>query len=317
MMERFDILVVGELNVDLILNKLPSLPAEGKEILAEEMTLTLGSSSAIFASNSSTLGNRVAFVGKIGNDSFGDLVMSSLETKGVNTGKIIRSKTEKTGATIVLNYDEDRAMVTYPGAMETMTIDEIHEDVLLTARHMHVSSVFLQPGLKKDIITLFKRAKGLGLTTSLDIQWDPAEQWDIEFEKLLPLVDVFLPNKVELMAITGKDDLEEAIEAVRPFINTMTIKLGNAGSRGITKTKDILMEPFLNKKVIDAIGAGDSFNSGFITKFVAGEPLEESLRFGNLTGAVSTTAAGGTGAFANIHDFGKRAFDFFGVNNIL
>ncbi len=313
MMDRFDILVVGELNVDLILNQLPSLPEKGKEILAKEMTLTLGSSSAIFASNASILGNKVAFLGKIGDDSFGDLVVESLEQKKVNTEFIIKSATEKTGVTIVLNYGEDRAMVTYPGAMEAMTLDDIHEDVMLKARHMHVSSIYLQPSIKNDIVKLFEKAKSLGLTTSLDMQWDPEEKWDIDVKRLLPLVDVFLPNETELLALTGQKDIESAILNIKPYINILAIKMGNKGSRGIEGGKDILKSPYLNDKVVDAIGAGDSFNSGFITKYLAGESLESCLSYGNLAGAVNTTASGGASAFVSLKEFRKVASVRFGA----
>ena len=116
--KNFDVIVIGELNVDLILNQIDSLPEIGKEILASKMDLVLGSSSAIFASNLSSLGAKVSFLGKIGNDSFGDLVINSLKTKGVNTDLVIREDKLKTGATVVLNYGEDRANVTHPGAME-------------------------------------------------------------------------------------------------------------------------------------------------------------------------------------------------------
>jgi len=309
--KKFDVLVVGELNVDLILNGLPSLPVEGKEILAQRMNLTLGSSSAIFASNASTFGNKVAFLGKTGNDIFGDLVIKSLKDKKVFTDYIILSHAEKTGVTVVLNYDEDRAMVTYAGAMETLSANDVSEEKLRHAKHLHVSSLFLQPEIKKDIVRIFKTAKNTGMTTSLDIQWDPDEKWDIDVETLLPLTDVFLPNETELKALTKEKSLDKAIKAIRPYINIMALKMGNKGSRGVTKNKDISIESYLNKNVVDAIGAGDSFNAGFITKFINGERLEKCLRFGNLTGAVNTTAAGGTGAFSSIEDFRKRAKDYF------
>ena len=312
-MERYDILVVGELNVDLILNRLPSLPVEGKEILAEDMTLTLGSSSAIFASNAAVLGNKVAFLGKVGNDSFADLVITSLQNKGVNTNHIIKSKSEQTGATIVLNYGEERAMVTYAGAMETMSVNDINEDVLLKARHLHVSSIFLQPVLKEGLITLFTKAKNLGLSTSLDMQWDPDEKWEVDLEKLLPLTDVFLPNEAELLALTSTKNINDAIEIVRPFINILALKMGNKGSRGVSRDEDIFVEPMLNKEVEDAIGAGDSFNAGFITKYLEGESLKTCLKYGNLAGAVNTTGAGGTGAFVSLKEFRKTALDKFGV----
>jgi len=81
MTTNLDVLVVGELNVDLILNGLPGLPEVGKEILASAMTLTLGSSSAIFASNLSSLGTKVGFLGMVGEDQFGALAVQSLEAK--------------------------------------------------------------------------------------------------------------------------------------------------------------------------------------------------------------------------------------------
>ena len=73
-MKEFDVLVVGELNVDIILDRINGFPEIGKEILSEKLTVTLGSSSAIFASNLSTLGAKVAFLGKIGKDSHAELV---------------------------------------------------------------------------------------------------------------------------------------------------------------------------------------------------------------------------------------------------
>ena len=157
--KRFDVIVVGELNVDLILNSIDSFPEMGKEKIAKDMTLTLGSSSAIFASNLSALGASVAFVGKIGDDAFGNLVKDSLRSKKVNTDFLIMSKAFSTGATIVLNYSDDRAMVTYPGAMEDLTIDDINQEIISLAKHLHFSSYFLQPGIQSGLLELFKMAK--------------------------------------------------------------------------------------------------------------------------------------------------------------
>jgi len=310
-MNQTDVIVVGELNVDLILNRIDSFPEIGKERLAEEMTLTLGSSSAIFASNLSSLGSKVSFLGKIGKDIFGDLVISSLQSKGVNTNTIICSEELKTGATIVLNYKEDRAMVTHPGAMEALTLEDITESTLKKSRHLHFSNYFLQPGLKKSIASLFKMAKSLGLTTSFDTQWDPEEKWDLNLSSVLPFVDVFLPNKQELLYLTQKSTVEDALDYLSPIANTIAVKLGNKGSLVFSGGKKFQKDPFLNTNVIDAIGAGDSFNAGFIYKFIQKCPIEECQEFGNLTGAVSTTAAGGTAAFESYDTVIKIAKDRF------
>ena len=126
--KEFDTIVVGELNVDLIFNKIESLPDIGKEVLAKEMYLTLGSSSAIFANNLSILGSKVSFVGKVGYDSYSAMVTSSLKRGGVHIENIIKSSGEYTGITVAFNFNNDRMMVTYPGAMSTFKRNEISND---------------------------------------------------------------------------------------------------------------------------------------------------------------------------------------------
>ena len=164
-MKIFDVIVVGELNVDIILNRIDRFPEMGKEILANSLDLTLGSSSAIFASNLSSLGSKVSFIGKIGKDGFALTVLNSLQSKGVDTSNIIQSEILNTGATIVLNFDQDRAMVTYPGAMEDLKLKDINFETIATAGHLHFSSIFLQPGIRNDLSKLFKKARSFGLTT--------------------------------------------------------------------------------------------------------------------------------------------------------
>lgn len=311
-MKRFDILALGELNADLILNKVDGEPEIGKEKFAQDMILTLGSSTAIFAANIASLGANTAFVGMIGKDSFGDLVKSSLKSKGVDTSLLIETDKAATGATIVLNYNEDRAMVTYQGTMDMMSFADINKGVFSQTRHVHISSIFLQSGIKKDLTEILSYAKKMGVTTSLDTQWDPIEKWDFDYAHILPLVSVFIPNEKELLLLTASENLDEAIEKIRPYINTCVIKRGSKGSLLIQKDTKNDMPAFLNTEVVDAIGAGDSFNAGFIFQYIQGKSLIECQQFGNLTGAINTTAAGGTGAFSskeNIIQTAKEKFN--------
>ena len=308
---KFDVLVVGELNIDLILNKIESFPTMGKEILAKEMTVTLGSSSAIFANNLSILGSNVTYIGKVGNDNFADRVCLTLKKSGVDIGNIIRTSEFSTGLTVALNYDNDRAMVTYPGAMHDLHIGDITDEALHTASHMHLSSVFLQEGLKPDVIGVFKRAKELGLSTSFDPQWDPHERWDIDLKGLLPYVDVFLPNKNELQQFTECSTIEKALETIKPFCNVVVVKNGEQGALMWDKTTVVTQKAFLNESVVDAIGAGDSFNSGFIYKYTHRRPLTECLEFAALTGAINTTGSGGTSAFETLEKVKRIAKERF------
>jgi len=314
MEKHFDILVVGELNVDLILNDIEKFPEVGKEVLAHGMTLTLGSSSAIFASNISSLGASTAFLGKIGPDKFGEVMIESLQANHVDVSMIKTDKNAGTGATIILNVGEDRAMATYQGAMDLLKPEDITEADLKRARHLHFSSYFLQSGMRKGLGKLFRMARSLGLTTSFDMQWDPNENWELDVADVLPHVNIFLPNEKEIMYLSRKNNLKEAIESIKKFTQVLVIKRGNKGSMVVSGDRITNLPPFLNRDVVDAIGAGDSFNAGFIYNFVRGKDLAECQRFGNLTGAVSTTAAGGTAAFRDMEAFRKTAKEKFGVD---
>ena len=309
----FDVLVVGELNVDLIMNQMAAFPSIGKEVLSGSMSLTLGSSAAIFAHNLSRLGPAVAFLGKMGNDVFGDIIMQRLRTGGVDTSLIIRGGHLTTGATVVLNVDNDRAMITHPGAMEELSIEDIPTPTLTRARHLHFSSYFLQPGLKRDIATLFSEAKRLGLTTSFDPQWDPREKWHLDIADILPYVDIFLPNENELMLITGQQDLQQAIDRISSYPCITAIKRGVEGSVLLHQRTVKTQPAFLTDRFIDAIGAGDSFNAGFIHQFLRGKPPDACQRFANLAGSISTTAPGGTGAFdgsIDIHSLAREKYGY-------
>ena len=310
--KKYDILVVGELNVDLILDQITSFPEMGKEKIAKDMSLVLGSSSAILASNLSSLGSKVGFIGKIGKDMFGELILKELQSKKVDTSLIIQSPSESTGATIVMSYGNDRANITYPGAMESLRIEDISDDIISTARHLHFSSYFLQPGIKKDVVKLFKKAKAMGLTTSLDPQWDPAEEWDIDLNELLPYTDFFLPNVSELAAITRIHDLDSALKTMKSS-NMIIIKMGIEGAYLYKDNLKVLYPAFINKNVVDTVGAGDSFNAGFLFKFLQGASAKECMTFASQTGAVSTTAAGGTGAFRSyehVMEIIRSKFDY-------
>lgn len=292
------ILVVGELNIDLILNNIHGFPEIGSEKVAENMDFTMGSSSAILACNIASLGVSASFCGLLGQDNFGAFILKELESKKVDTQFVKFSETQKTGITVVMNYAQERANVTYCGAMEALTIEHLPWESISDFDHLHFSNYFLQPGIQPGIMELFKRSKEAGLSTSLDLQVDPEDKWDFDYKICLPFVDIFLPNEKELLNLTGKSKLDEAIDHIKPYSNILALKLGDKGGRVVTETEDVSIDPYLNNTYKDAIGAGDSFNAGFLKKFLEGASLPECLDYANLTGSLSTTVAGGTGAFS-------------------
>ncbi|WP_157942227.1 carbohydrate kinase family protein [Salinibacter altiplanensis] len=295
-MDSPSLVVVGELNADLILTSVQALPELGKEQLAEGMTLTLGSSSAILASNAGALGVDVGFVGRTGDDVVGERVREALDDRGIDVRHVLDTPDDATGLTVIYTHGDDRGMMTYPGAMEALTIDDIPWDYVAQANHVHLSSFYLQKGLRSDVDVLFRRAKAHGLTTSLDTNWDPDEQWDGGILDVLEAVDVFLPNDDEARRIAGEEHLGPALARLGQRANVVVATRGSAGA---TVRANASTQSFSPPRVdpVDAVGAGDSFNAGFLRRYVEGEALAECVRFGLVTGAYSTQAAGGTAAF--------------------
>ena len=300
MRKKFDVTFAGEINLDLILyGTAEELPTE-RELLAQQSLLTLGSSSAICAHNLSVMGARVGFITRSGNDALGQLALQKLKSSGVDLTAATRSKQTPTGITVILPHKRGRHIVTYPGTIFEMTYKDLDINYLASARHFHMSSFFLHRKLRKDIPRLFRALKKAGVSTSLDTNDDPQEAWteDGILEETLKYVDVFLPNEREALKITATPKVEDAARKLAEKVATAVVKLGPRGAMAVNRGQRIAAES-VKVDVIDPIGAGDSFDAGFIYQFVRGAPLAKCLQWGNLAGAFSTTQPGGTEAFRN------------------
>jgi len=293
--KRFDISVVGELNADLILYGLPPTLEPEHEHLAEDFAITLGSSSAIFAHNISLLGSRVGFTSCIGDDPLGKFCVERLKESGVDVSGVKALSGKTTGVTVILPLSKQRQILTYLGT--TLDLQFVHLDLnyLRSASHFHLSSFFLLRGLRPGIPELFSQLKLSGLTTSLDTNDDPEGLWAEDVKSVLKSVDIFLPNEREACKLTGAKDVQDALEALSQLVPIVVIKCGPKGviaKRG----KNQFHAPSLLVQPMDTVGAGDSFNAGFLHKFLLRCNLEECLEYGNAIAALSTTRAGGTEA---------------------
>jgi sugar/nucleoside kinase (ribokinase family) len=287
------VLVVGELNPDLILQNARSFPTPGTETVVENMSLALGSASAICAGGLAKLGQRVGFIAKVGDDDWGRFCKHQLTLLGVDISGVQTDTGLQTGLTVSITTAHDRALVTYLGAMVAVRQEDIKDDVLRSYAHLHVSSFFLQKGLRPGLKKLFERATDLGLTTSLDPGFDPEEAWGDDLRDVLQQVDVFLPNEVELAGVTGLRDRTEALRALQNGRTVVVAKLGAEGSMTLQDGRPVLI-PGFPVRAIDTTGAGDSFNAGFLYSWLQKEPVTEAMRFASACGALSTTALGGT-----------------------
>ena len=184
-MPRFDVTIAGELNLDLILYGLPEqLPPE-RELLADRMMLTLGSSSAIVAHNLAALGSRVGFQSRIGDDPLGKIALERLAEGGVDIANVRRvASATTTGLTVILHHAEWRNILTYPGTIPELCWSDLDLEYLADSRHFHLSSYYLHKGLLPRISELFQYFKAQGLTISLDTNDDPDDRWEGDLQEI-------------------------------------------------------------------------------------------------------------------------------------
>lgn len=299
---RFDVTIAGELNLDLILYGVPEEIPRERELLASDLNLTLGSSSAIVAHNLASLGSRVGFVSCIGNDSFAELALARLSAAGVDVSKVSILPGRKTGLTVIMQRGTWRNMLTYSGTISDLRFEDLDLDYLSSAQHFHLSSFYLQRGLRPNVPELLKKLKSAGLTVSLDCNDDPEDRWDGGIREALKHVDVFLPNAREAMRLTKATSVEAAARELAQAIPLVVLKLGAEGALAC-RGEEQWSSPALRIDVVDPVGAGDSFDAGFLREYLRGSDVKACLSAGNLAGALSVTRPGGTEAF---RDAGHR-----------
>lgn len=298
---QFDIVVAGELNADLVLSG-DVTPQFGQvEKLIDDASLVLGSSSAIFACGAARLGLRVAFIGKVGDDALGQFCIAQLQQRNVNTAGVIVDPNLKTGLSVIFNKTSDRAILTYSGSIRELRASDIDMQLVRSARHLHIGSYYMLDHLRPDVPALFDAARAAGLTISIDTNYDPTEQWQGGIHDALRKADVFLPNDTELMQIAQQSDVDAALKAMSEIVPLTAVKLGKAGAKA-QRGDDAFTAGSISVEVVDTVGAGDSFDAGFIYGFLAGWDVTKSLRMGCVCGALSTRAAGGTAAQATLDE---------------
>jgi sugar/nucleoside kinase (ribokinase family) len=219
-------------------------------------------------------------------------MLNAMKGRGVDTSPVIIDPQIHTGLSVILSRGADRAILTYPGAMAALAAEQVTDDLLCRSRHLHVASYFLQTALQPDLPRLFERAHANGLTVSLDPNWDPTGCWS-GFQDLLQGVDVFMPNRAEALAITGTEDLSAALDRLSTWCPVLAVKLGAEG--GVARQgRATALSPSIPGKVVDTVGAGDSFDGGFLYGYLNNWPLEKSLSLACACGSLSTRQPGGT-----------------------
>jgi sugar/nucleoside kinase (ribokinase family) len=290
----FDLVVAGELNPDIIVTGEDTTPEFGQvERLVDGIRLTIGSSSAITACGAARLGLKVAFVGVVGEDPFGRWMLDALAARGVDVAACRTDGSIPTGASVILANPNDRAILTSIGAIAELSGADLPDALLAQTHHLHVGSLFLQDRLRGDLTDVFRRARALGVTTSFDPNWDPTGTWDGGIRPILETTDVVLPNREEAYRMTDVEEDGEAGRRLAASVPVVAIKLGAEGGLVVTGDRATMVDaPRVD--VIDAIGAGDAFDAGFLLGWLDGRAPTECLQLAVACGSLSVRAVGGT-----------------------
>lgn len=304
-MSDIDVLVVGDANPDLVLAG-DTVPRFGQaEQLLDSADLLLGGSASIVACGLARLGVRTALAAVVGDDRFGAFVVDRLREAEVDVSAVTVDPERPTGLSVILSQPGDRAILTLPGTIPVLTASAVLEAAArFRPRHIHIASFFLQPELASALPELADQVAASGATLSLDTNWDPAERWD-GLREVLPLVDVFLPNAEEALAIASAvlgqpaANLDDAASGLSTLGCRVVVKAGPDGGVAFERGARTASGPGLQVDVVDTTGAGDSFDAGYLAAFLGGVADEgDRLRWAAVSGSLSVRGRGGTAAQA-------------------
>jgi sugar/nucleoside kinase (ribokinase family) len=286
-MEPYDILIPGNYFCDIIFTGIPTFPALGTEIYTQALRVVPGGvMNSVVAMQ--RLGVNIGWMGTVGNDFFSRFILELVESEGVDTSLLDRVDVPMQRVTVALSYPHDRAFVTY--------VDEAPEHydriwVALEARqfkHLHFS------GLEVDerMPPLIRACHEAGLTVSMDCQHRDVTLDDPLVREIISMLDIFMPNAGEACKLTQTDTLDAAASQLRVLVPTLVIKDGGKGAHAWHADAHH-HAPSINITPLDTTGAGDVFNAGFFAAHFMGQDLSTCLRWGNISGGLSTRGYGG------------------------
>jgi sugar/nucleoside kinase (ribokinase family) len=282
---RSVVLFAGDANADIILSGLARPPQEDREVFCDGFSAALGGSTTIAAAAYARLGGKAEFCGLVGGDEYGRLVRAELSRAGVGTRLLRVARGERTGVTVSIVRESSRTQITYPGCLSTVDESEAIRRSLRRFAHVHVSGIYGTPAFLPRSASILGEARSLGLSTSLDTQWDATETWACA-EEWLPSVSYLFVNGDEARSLAGRlrgkpvAGYAEAWETLAARTACPIIKLGPDGAYAAGRA--FAAHPV---DVIDATGAGDTFAAAFLYA-----TLEEGLNF---EGAIALASAAG------------------------
>jgi len=273
------ILITGNVNVDVLMGDVVPWPQQGSEVLVEHYQLRVGGSLGNTALALHALGVKAEYYANVGSDSLGEWLFEELAKHNCS---LTRSP-GPTAVTVGLTHpDGERTFITYEGhfrAFDVVSLQRTVESISPNDLFM-LSGYFLLPSLRSSARELCNAVRARRGHVLLDTGW-PSEGWTQtvrdEIKALLQSCNFFLPNREELLGLTACEDVRAGLEDIgAEFGGETVVKLGEAGASFLEKHR-VVRVPAPKVNVVDTVGAGDTFNAGFIYAFRRNASVQEAM----------------------------------------
>lgn len=285
------ILVFGSLNMDLVA-RTPRLPIQGETIVGRNFKTLPGGKGANQAVAVARLGATARMYGRVGDDSFGRLLLGSLQQAGVESADVVQDVTSQTGVAVIAVDDAGQNhIIIVPGANIQVGEEDLDR---LKSRLSVADALMMQLEIPLDAV---RQAAHLARRADVPVILDPAPVHPDLSDDLLAEVDILTPNQIEASQLTGitVDSLETAEQAGKQLcdrgVKTAIVKLGSKGVVCVTEN-ETFHSPAFDVEVVDTVAAGDAFNAGLVVALCENHSLAEAVRWGNAAAALAVTQSG-------------------------
>jgi len=294
-----DVLLFGDYFCDVIITGLSEVPRLGADLFGQSMEVVPGGGAYITAVWLQHLGVSNRWAARLGNDIFSRFIHEEAQREGLDTSLFQDYSHPLRSLSLSFSFQHDRGFISYmdpfPDAVPYLMLIEAQQPrwVVNSPFNGALETRFLVENIHQ-----------LGGKVFTDCQYVTTTLAEPGLVDLLRLTDVFAPNQSEACQLTGEADPEKALGILGEVCPLVVIKCGADGAYA-RAGDEVWHAPALPMKVLDTTGAGDSFNAGFLTGLINGEPVETCLRYGNVCGGYSTTQRGGASAAFSLEQLKK------------
>ena len=300
---KFSVCVIGGINIDFI-STVKSMPKAGETIVGNDFVVTPGGKGANQAVACGRLGLKTSMIGRVGNDTFADQLISNLNDEKINTDGITKDKNTHTGiATIILDENGENSIIQTPGANYLCGDDELN---YLKSKISEFDLVVLQSEIPINIsLSAAKIAKNANKL----VIWDPAPANELP-DEAYKYIDYLIPNQTEAQTLSGLDDVlndKQALEASKIFLDkgvkNVIITMAEQGAFGYNGKESYFIDIPNDIKVIDSVAAGDAFSGGLSLGISEELEFKKLIIYGVLSGSIAVQKPGATESMPTIIEF--------------